>query len=192
MSSYNGSTDEQLIRACQAGDDKAWEALIARYERLVYTIPARYGLTPSEVDDVFQSVWLSLLRNLGRLRDPERLSAWLVTTARRECWERRRGADYERTITTNFDSVLTDVEGNELAPEEVVEKFRDQEIIRNGLEQLDRRCRDLLWMLYYDKAVPSYSDVADKLKMPIGSIGPLRARCLKKLRAILSGSIEVM
>lgn len=191
MTYFNGTTDEQLIKACKAGDDKAWEMLVTRYERLVYTIPARYGLTPSEIDDVFQSVWLSLLKNLDRLRDPDRLSAWLVTTARRECWERRRGADYERTISTNFDSGLTNQEGDDLAPEEVVELFHEQELIRKALDELDGRCRSLLWMLYYDATVPSYSDVAEKLDMPIGSIGPLRARCLKKLRAILAGSIEV-
>jgi len=191
MTNYNGTTDEQLIKACQSGDQKAWEALVTRYERLVYTIPARYGLTPTEIDDVFQSVWLSLLKNLERLREPGRLSAWLVTTARRECWERRRGADYERTITTDFDTALGNKEGKDLAPEELVELYHEQEIIRNAMDEMDNRCRNLLWMLYYDSGVPSYSDVAEKLDMPIGSIGPLRARCLKKLRAILAGSIEV-
>lgn len=187
MTVYSDMTDEQLIDACRSGDDKAWDALVSRYERLVYTIPARYGLTPTEVDDVFQSVWLSLLRNLGRLREPNRISAWLVTTARRECWERRRGADYERTVTTNFDSVLADVEGQELEPDKVVELYREQQTMRQALDQLNERCRRLLWLLYYDATIPTYADVAEQLKMPIGSIGPLRARCLKKIRAILTG-----
>ena len=190
MTDYSEMTDEQLVVACRSGDEIAWEAIISRYERLVYTIPARYGLTPTEVDDVFQSVWLSLLKNLGRIREPDRISAWLVTTARRECWERRRGADYERMVTTSFDSVLIDKEGNELAPDEVVELYREQQTMRLALDQLDERCRRLLWQLYYDATIPSYSDVAEKLNMPIGSIGPLRARCLKKLRTILSGHIE--
>ena len=186
MTPFSDMTDEQLIIACRSGDNDAWDTLVGRYERLVYTIPARYGLTPSEVDDVFQSVWLALLRNLGRLREPDRLSAWLVTTARRECWERRRGADYERTVTTSFDSVFTDKEGNDLAPEDVVDLYHEQQAMRQALDQLDERCRQLLWMLYYDATIPAYADVAEKLSMPIGSIGPLRARCLKKLRAILS------
>ena len=190
MTDYSEMTDKQLVVACRSGDEMAWEAIVSKYERLVYTIPARYGLTPTEIDDVFQSVWLSLLKNLGRIREPERISAWLVTTARRECWERRRGADYERMVTTSFDSVLIDKEGNELAPDEVVELYREQQTIRLALDQLDERCRRLLWMLYYDATIPSYSDVAEKLNMPIGSIGPLRARCLKKLRTILSGHIE--
>lgn len=74
----------QLIAACQAGDDAAWDALVVRYERLVYTIPLRYGLTAAEADDVFQTVWLKLLQHLPTLRQPDRVAAWLVTTARRE------------------------------------------------------------------------------------------------------------
>jgi RNA polymerase sigma factor (sigma-70 family) len=178
--------DEQLIDACRHGDEGAWIALIDRYERLVYTVPSRYGLTPAEIDDVFQSVWLSLVRTLDKLREPDRVSAWLVTTARRECWERRRGADYERTVTTDFDNILLNKEGNELPPEEVVSKYREHESLRQAIDQLQDRCRRLLWSLYFDAPIPSYADVAEKLDMPIGSIGPMRARCLKKLRAVMT------
>lgn len=187
MTDFGQLTDEKLIDACRGGDEGAWVALVERYERLVYTVPARYGLTPSEIDDVFQSVWLSLLRNLDKLREPDRVSAWLVTTARRECWERRRGADYERTVSTDFDDILIDHEGNEMPPEEVVSAYREHESLRQAIEQLQDRCRRLLWFLYFDANIPSYSDVADKLDMPIGSIGPMRARCLKKLRAVMTG-----
>lgn len=190
MTDYNTLSDEQLVESCRSGDERAWNALISRYERLVYTIPARYGLTSTEIDDVFQSVWLSLLRNLDRLREPDRLSAWLVTTARRECWERRRGADFERTVTSNVDSVFTDKEGNELPPEDIVAQYREQQRLNLALDQMDERCKQLLWHLYYDSTIPSYSDVAEKLNMPIGSIGPLRARCLKKLRGIFAGLID--
>ena len=156
MTDYDQLSDEQLIAACLSDDSVAWDALISRYERLVYTIPVRYGLTQGEVEDVFQSVWLSLLKNISSLRQPDRVAAWLVTTARRECWERRRGADYERTVSSSLDSLLIDKEG------------------------------ELLWHLYYDSTIPSYADIADELDMPIGSIGPMRARCLKKLRGLVS------
>jgi RNA polymerase sigma factor (sigma-70 family) len=186
MTEYSDFPDEQLIAACRTGDEKAWNTLVERYERLVYTIPARYGLTSSEIDDVFQSTWLSLLKNMDKLREPDRVSAWLVTTARRECWERRRGADYERTVTSDLDTLLTDRAGEELPPEDVVVTFRQYETLRGAMAALGDRCRKLLWMLYYDSDVPSYSDVAEQLEMPIGSIGPMRARCLKKLRGILT------
>lgn len=187
MTEYSELPDEELVVACRTGDDNAWDTLVERYERLVYTIPARYGLTPSEIDDVFQSVWLSLLKNLEKLREPDRVSAWLVTTARRECWERRRGADYERTVTTDLDTLLMDREGNELPPEEVVATYGQYQTLQQGMENLGDRCRRLLQLLYYDTRVPSYADVAEILDMPIGSIGPMRARCLKKLRGILNG-----
>ncbi len=186
MTEYSDFSDEQLIAACRTGDEKAWDTLVERYERLVYTVPARYGLTSSEIDDVFQSVWLSLLKNLNKLREPDRVSAWLVTTARRECWERRRGADYERTVASDLDTLLTDRAGDELPPEDVVVTFRQYETLRGAMETLGDRCRKLLWMLYYDSKVPSYSDVAEQLEIPIGSIGPMRARCLKKLRGLLT------
>lgn len=187
MTDYGQLSDVELIDACRAGKEGAWDAIVSRYERLVYTVPARYGLTSAEIDDVFQSVWLSLLRNLNNLREPDRISAWLVTTARRECWERRRGADYERTVNTDLDIVLADKEGEDLPPDEVVARFNQHEALRTSIEQLQDRCRRLLWLLYYDSNIPSYADVAEKLDMPIGSIGPMRARCLKKLRAIMTG-----
>lgn len=186
MTEYSDFSDEQLIAACRTSDEKAWDTLVERYERLVYTVPARYGLTSSEIDDVFQSVWLSLLKNLNKLREPDRVSAWLVTTARRECWERRRGADYERSVASDLDTLLTDRAGDELPPEDVVVTFRQYETLRGAMETLGDRCRKLLWMLYYDSKVPSYSDVAEQLEIPIGSIGPMRARCLKKLRGLLT------
>lgn len=183
------ATDEELIAACILGDDFAWDALVERYQRLVYTVPARYGLTQAEIDDVFQSVWLSLLKNLKNLREPDRVSAWLVTTARRECWERRRGSDYERTVSTDLDIVLSDKEDDEMPPEDVVAQYREHQRLREAMGQLGQRCQKLLWMLYYDATIPSYADVAERLDTPIGSIGPMRARCLKKLRGLLMGEI---
>jgi RNA polymerase sigma factor (sigma-70 family) len=185
MTDYVNFTDEQLVTACRSGDEKAWDSLVARYERLVYTVPARYGLTPGEVDDVFQSVWLSLVKNLDKLREPDRVSAWLVTTARRECWERRRGADYERSVASDLDTILTDTAGDGLSPEEVVNTYSQYQTLQLAVKQLGDRCQRLLLLLYYDTAAPSYAEVADTLDMPIGSIGPMRARCLKKLRGLL-------
>lgn len=189
MTDYSQATDEELIEACRSGDGQAWDALVERYQRLVYTIPSRYGLTPAEIDDVFQSTWLSLLRNLKSLREPGRVSAWLVTTARRECWERRRGSDYERTVSTDLDSVVLDREVDEPTPEDIVSQFREHQVLREAIKRLGQRCQDLLWLLYFDSEIPSYADVAEKLNTPIGSIGPMRARCLKKLRGLMMGEL---
>jgi RNA polymerase sigma factor (sigma-70 family) len=185
VTDYKHLSDADLISACQTGEEAAWDALVARYERLVYTIPSRYGLTQTEVSDVFQSVWLSLLRNLNNLRQPERIAAWLVTTTRRECWERRRGVNYEKVITSDLDAEIIRAKSEEPSPDEIVATYERHEELRVAMEHLDPRCRRLLRLLYFDPSIPSYADVAATLSMPIGSIGPLRARCLKKLRKIL-------
>ena len=184
MTDYSQFSDKRLIEACRSGDQGAWEALITRYERLVYTVPSRYGLTQAEINDVFQSVWLALLRNLETIRQPDRVSAWLVTTARRECWERRRGVDYERTVSSDTEQLISDKSADDPTPEEVVADFENHQNLREAVEQLDERCQKLLWHLYYDSEHPSYKDVADILDIPIGSIGPLRVRCLRKLRTV--------
>jgi len=188
MTAYSELSDTKLIFACREGDQLAWEALITRYERLVYTVPSRYGLTQTEINDVYQSVWLALLKNLDKLRQPDRVSAWLVTTARRECWERRRGVDYKRTVSAESDQLLID-KGKEVpGPEEEVATFERHENLRTAMEELDDRCQKLLYHLYYDSTQPSYADVAQILEIPIGSIGPLRVRCLKKLRKFFESS----
>jgi len=185
VTDYKQLSDTDLLSACKDGEEEAWDALVGRYERLVYTIPFRYGLTPTEVSDVFQSVWLALLRNLKTLRQPERIAAWLVTTTRRECWERRRGMKYKQEITTDLDSQVIKARSDEPSPDEVVSTYERHEELRMAMQHLESRCRRLLNLLYFDPGIPSYSDVAATLSMPIGSIGPLRARCLKKLRKIL-------
>ena len=185
INEYQKLSDTDLIYACRSGEEEAWNALVTRYERLVYTIPYRYGLTPTEVSDVFQSVWLSLLRNLKTLRQPDRIAAWLVTTTRRECWERRRGKDFKNIITSELDSHIIRTRSEEPSPDELVSTFERHEALRQALDHLDPRCRQMIELLYFDPGIPSYADIAANLDMPIGSIGPLRARCLKKLRKIL-------
>lgn len=190
MTDYGLLPDDKLVAACKANDSNAWTALVGRYERLVYTVPTRYGLTPTEVEDVYQTVWLSLLKNLSRLRQPERVAAWLVTTARRECWERRRGADYNRSVAATPDNLPPELDDSDQSPEETVEKYRRQQLLHDAVARLGERCRQLLQLLYYDAEVPTYNEVADRMEMPVGSIGPVRSRCLKKLRDMLAGVLD--
>ena len=77
-------SDEELLRACRRGDEAAWEALVRRYQRLVYAVPRRAGLDEDAAADVFQDVFATLLENVGAIEQPSRLHAWLVTTARRK------------------------------------------------------------------------------------------------------------
>src|SRR5687768_4067448 len=79
-------SDTELVLACRAGEPAAWEQLVRRYQRLVYSIPRRAGLDEDGAADVFQQVFVTLVEHLERIDDPSRLKAWLVTTARREAW----------------------------------------------------------------------------------------------------------
>ena len=179
-------SDEQLIAACRAGDKEAWQTLVQRYSRLVYTIPLRYGLTPAETEDVYQTVWMNLLQNLPQLRQPERISAWLVTTARRQCWEQRRHASYTRVATVAPDEIPADSWVEAMTAEEVVARYQQHETLRQAVSRLGELCRKLLQLLYYAVARPTYSQIAAELNLAIGSIGPTRARCLEKLRQLMA------
>jgi RNA polymerase sigma factor (sigma-70 family) len=174
-----------LVQACRRQDAAAWEELVTRYERLVYTVPLRYGLTEAEAEDVFQSVWLALLRALPNLNQPERVAAWLVTTAKRECWERRRGSGYTHEEDMAPDDMASTNWMAEATPEEIVTRYDQQRLLRQTIQRLDDLCRRLLSLLYLDAAEPSYAEVAVQLGLPEGSVGPTRARCLQKARRLM-------
>ncbi|MGD8394903.1 MAG: sigma-70 family RNA polymerase sigma factor [Candidatus Eiseniibacteriota bacterium] len=172
--------DGDLVARCAAGEAVAWEVLVHRYRRLVYAVPSRAGLASDEADDVFQDTFTRLLAALPTLRDRSRVRAWLVTTARRltvDVTRRRRGIeDAEAVLERTADA----------APEidEVIAALEEQHRVRAALGRLDERCRRLLELLYgsHTASEPvSYRDIARRLDMPVGSIGPTRARCLAKL-----------
>ncbi|MCB0076804.1 MAG: sigma-70 family RNA polymerase sigma factor [Anaerolineales bacterium] len=185
MTDYATAADTELLSACRAGDQSAWNALVTRYQALVYTIPRRYRLTDAEVEDVFQSVWLRLIENLHRIDQPERLSAWLVTTAKRETWDRRRGAAYERVDTVDPFAFESLPRIDPMQPDEIVAQYEAQQQLRQALQSLDERCARLLFLLYYAYPRPSYREIADRLELAIGSIGPIRARCLERLSRLI-------
>ena len=174
-------TDRDLIRACRSGDARAWERLLNKYERLVFSISLNYGLTTDDAADVTQITFTILLQNLDTLPDDIRLSPWLATVARRHTWRllarnRREAVNPDEDLAGNkaLGGIVDDRERQELA-----------EWLYQGLGLLDERCRQLLLALYFDAEEPSYAEVADHMKMPIGSIGPTRARCLQQMRQSL-------
>jgi RNA polymerase sigma factor (sigma-70 family) len=173
-----GLSDSALVQACLTGDERAWEELVERYGRLVYSIPRRMGLPAADADDVFQNVFSALLRHLAGLRDQTRLAPWLITTTRRESW--RHGRSSARFVALD-DSIV------DQAPEAIedVTRWEREQGVRQAMRRLDARCRALLSALFLDNTASSYEAVAARLGMPIGSIGPTRARCFRKLDAIL-------
>jgi RNA polymerase sigma factor (sigma-70 family) len=181
-SKYKQYTDAELITMCLQGDSKAWETLIVRYRRLIYSIPVRFSFSSADASDVFQSVCLKLIEHLHELKDETKLSAWLITTTTRQCLYVRSQKFRE---TGGSDEELEEP----LDPSENVEVVRvqaeEQQTVRESVDQLPDRCRQLIELLYFDNRSPSYEDVGRMLDMPIASIGPTRARCLDKLRIVL-------
>src|SRR5262245_22351993 len=99
------TTDKQLLLACRQGDETAWEALIARYQRLVYAIPRRAGLDTDQIAEVFQEVFATLIEKLDEIEQPDRLQAWLVTTSRRKTW-RIISKEKGKPLSTDNESVV--------------------------------------------------------------------------------------
>jgi len=173
-------SDEELVGACLRGDAAAWEALIARYQRLVYGIALRAGLPPADADDVFQNVSLKICLHLDSLRDHAALTGWVGAVTRRECLRRHRRRAGEPETTPLDDA--RDVPGGEPPADEALLREERAHEVRRGLEELPPACQRLLGLLYGSEEPPPYADVAVRLGVPLGSIGPTRARCLKRLR----------
>jgi RNA polymerase sigma factor (sigma-70 family) len=182
--------DATLILACRRGDSEAWAALIARYQKLIYAIPRRAGLDEDQCADIFQQTFQTLFEHLDRIDQPERVRAWLVTTAKRATERlQQRNARWQALPESN------EAEGDETPqqewldpaplPEEVITQLEDQHLVRTGVAALEERCRRLLTMLFYDPQQLPYAEIAAQIGIPTGSIGPTRNRCLQKLRSLL-------
>ncbi len=173
-----GKRDAELIQACLDGDQTAWQELVLRYGRLVYSIPRRYGLSDSDADDVFQNVFTIVFRRLATLRDQARLTAWLITVTHREALRLSKRLPPASELDES-------AEDGAAPPLDQVQNWERQHIVHQALDQLGSPCRELLTALFLDPDDNSYDKIASRLGIPIGGVGPTRARCFKKLEAIL-------
>jgi RNA polymerase sigma factor (sigma-70 family) len=166
-----------LISAANGGDETAWGAIVDRFAGLVWATARAHRLAPAEAADVAQTTWLRLVENLDRIKDPERLGAWLATTARRECLRHIRLQS--REVTIGEDSVF------ETPSEDRVEQrliTRERNVaVRQAFTRISERCQGLLRMLAAPEPL-TYEEIASATGMAIGAIGPTRARCLDQLR----------
>ena len=173
--------DRELILACKQGRAGAWDRLVAKYERLVFSIPRSYGLSREDAADVSQTTFIALIRGLDSLTEESNVKAWLATVARRHTWrlmERGRREDTGRKDDLADSPWL-------LGDEKPSERWETIDWLDAGLSQVGEPCRRLLKALYLDASEPSYAEISGRLNMPVGSIGPTRARCLRRLRAVL-------
>lgn len=182
-------TDAELIRGCRDGDQNAWNELVERYQRLIYTVPRRAGLSEEQAADVFQEVFLTLFEKLDEIEQPERIRSWIVTTAKFKTWSIVRSGGGKNFIAPESEeemeremAKLTDA--SPLADERLIE-LEQQHLIRTALGELEERCRVILSMIYLRERAASYAEVAREINVGETSISPLRARCLQKLAKIL-------
>ena len=169
--------DSALLEACLKGDEQAWAALVTRYSRLIYSVALRSGLAEEDAADVFQHVCMTLYEKLGTLRDTARLSGWLITTTSRESWRWRA----RRTAVPLDEATAAALPDAVLLPEEQAARLEQQQHVHLALSRLPDRCRTLLHALFLRTHELSYQRIAATLGIPVPSIGPTRARCLRKL-----------
>jgi RNA polymerase sigma factor (sigma-70 family) len=166
-----------LLESAEAGVDSAWQEIVTRYSPLVFRVCHRCGVVGSDAEDVAGDVWLRLVQNLSRIREPKALPKWLMTTARRECvllsWEKNRQIPKE-----TVDHSVPGVEGLLLAAER-------EDAVRAALRTLPDRDRELLALLFSDPPTP-YLTISATLGIPVGAIGPTRQRCLARVRRVPS------
>lgn len=178
------SEDARLLDRCLAGDSKAWEALVRRHERLVYAVGRSYRLSDEDLGDVFQEVFVALVRGLPRICEPRALVRWLSSTtqriARTTALRRRREAALGVGLDTGLGATLP---SREPAVGAELERLEEQAMLRLAMESLSPRCRDLLAALYFEDPAPAYSALSRRLGLPVGSIGPTRGRCFERLKA---------
>lgn len=172
--------DTRLLAACLAGDQQAWTDLVERYTRLIYSIALKSGLNEHDAADVVQSVFTIVLRRLETLQKPERFSAWLITTTHRECW---RFAKSNREV--NIEDGVEPIDPEPPADAQVVD-WEHAALTHRALKQLGDQCQRLLELLFLTETRTDYKSIAAQLSISIGSIGPTRARCLKRLKSHLA------
>jgi RNA polymerase sigma factor (sigma-70 family) len=168
-------TDAELLGRCRGRDPDAWAQLTDRYERLIYSVALRNGVTAEDAADITQTTFITLIDSLDRIRDDEKLASWLMTVARRQAWRLRNTS--RRTVPL------------EVAPEPAADPLEDWATLttlQDALSTLGGTCRELLLALYFDPQEPSYAEIAERFGRAIGGIGPLRGRCLERLRDIMT------
>jgi RNA polymerase sigma factor (sigma-70 family) len=166
----------QLVATAATGDERAWAAIVQRFQPQLLRVARAQGLSLHEAEDAVQDTWMRLMGGIGGVREPRALGGWLTTTARRESQRvRRRGAQELPTA----DDLASEVSTTDDA-EAHLEAAACQDAVTRALAGLPPRHRRLMWALF-DDAAGSYHEIARDLDMPVGSIGPIRGRSLTRL-----------
>ncbi len=168
-----------VARVC-GGDQEAWNEIVERYAPLVWSICHRYQLGRQDIDDVGQSIWLLLVENIRGLREPAALPGWIATATRRECLRVLRAGRHQDPGGLPPEDLMLPDQSDVMIEEELFEAQRNI-AFRAAFAELPQGCHDLLSILMTDPP-PGYAQISETLQIPVGSIGPTRARCLQRLR----------
>lgn len=171
------SVTDLLRQACD-GDQAAWEEIMRRYHSLVLAKVRSFRFQDADAHDAVQMTWLRLAENCHRIRFPEYLGGWLVTAAIRECLCIRDEAKY---IPNQDSTAVENVADPSVGPEQHVIDMDTVQTLRDLVAELEPRKRTLLQALFADEPAP-YAELARITGIPLGSIGPTRARALRQLR----------
>ena len=174
-------TNTELVNAAAKGDQGAWDLIVKRYLPLVYSVIGKFGLSRSDAQDVNQTVWLRLVEHLDDIRDPGALPGWIGVTTRNEALRLLRSRRRTVQVDPMSSQVFDDQPQSPSIDEDLLRSERRQ-VLREALAELPQKQRELLLLLVADPPV-SYTEISKRLAIPMGSIGPTRARCLKRLRA---------
>jgi RNA polymerase sigma factor (sigma-70 family) len=178
---YDAATD--AFRRWRNGEEPALDDLVRLMSPVLWHVVRATGLGRETTEDVVQNTWLTLVRSADSVRDPQAITRWLCTAARREAWRVGKSAARTRPVE---DDVLASRMPDEASPESEVVTHDQNAQLWQALTRLPERCQKLLRIVAWEPR-PDYSSVAESLEMPVGSIGPTRRRCLDKLRLELGG-----
>jgi RNA polymerase sigma factor (sigma-70 family) len=170
-----------LVARAAKGDEGAWYEITDRYSSLVLSICVRYQLSAEDSKDVFGTVWLSLVEQLGKLREPAALPGWLATTTRRECLRMLKVSRRSELFGGEPDDGVLAAEADPTMIEEEICKAERSALLRAAIAELPEDSRRLMVLLFIDPPL-SYAEISSRLGIPQGSIGPMRGRCLDRLR----------
>jgi len=181
-------SDTEIWKEILAGKSSAWKVLVKRYQALVYAVATRSGLDKADVEDCFQQVWFLLFKNRKKITDPSRISAWLVTTAKRESIRLSKASSNSELNVEDLN-----ISDNSATQDEEMERLESQAHLEAALNILEERCREMLSAMFFAPKTKSYDEIAKDAGIAINSIGPIRRRCLEKLRKILeeNGYLDV-
>jgi RNA polymerase sigma factor (sigma-70 family) len=169
-----------LVTRARDGDQRAWDALVEQHAPLIWSICRRYRLGGADAEDAAQAVWLRLVGQLDKIRDPAAIAGWLATTTRRECCKVLRAARRPQAAWPEPDAEAIPDQQARTAEHELLAAERHA-ALRAALAQLTPRDQQLIAVLAADPPLP-YAEISARLGIPVGSIGPTRGRCLDKLR----------